>query len=171
MAQQAEKVEKENLEEVKSELFGNILSEIRSIVPKDFTEKENKSGVTWFGPSRTRLLKVIETKKGLRIEFNVEVDSKVTGMICYTKDEAKAKHMGTCQWVYSGSDVDTVKALVSQAIKGFEPKKRADSKEEKDKEEMKGKSSKDNKQVANEKLPEKELEKLKGKTTGASKTK
>lgn len=128
----AQVVEKLNNQE-KPELFAAVLEEIRKIIPSNFSAKENKSGVTWFGPNRTRLLKVVETKKGIRIEFNVEVDSHVPGMVTYTPEEAKEKHMGTCRWVYSGGDIEVVKKLVKQAVEGFQPKKRSDSKEEKDK--------------------------------------
>jgi hypothetical protein len=167
----------EEAKEGKQDLFVNVLAEIRKIVPQDFSEKENKSGVTWFGPNRTRLLKVVETKKGMRIEFNVEVNKDITGMTYYTKEQAKEKHMGTCRWIYSGGDMEVVKELVKQAISGFEPKKRADSKEEKDKEEVKVETKpaetkkedkkpevkkQENKPKVDRKLTAEELAKLKG---------
>lgn len=174
----AEIVQKNNKAvQEKPDLFVNILEEIRKIIPKEFSEKENKSGVTWFGPKRTRLLKVVETKKGIRIEFNVEVDSNVPGMITYTKEEAKEKHMGTCRWIYTGGDMELVKKLVKQAVERFEPKKRADSKEEKDKEEMRAKKEaevkkeelkkvenkkEEQKPQTNRKLSPEELAKLQG---------
>jgi hypothetical protein len=177
MAEAVEKLNNEVQVEEKQDLFVNVLAEIRKIVPKQFEEKENKSGVTWFGPNRTRLLKVVETKKGLRIEFNVEVDKEVPGMTYYTKEQAKEKHMGTCRWIYSGGDMEVVKNLVKQAIEGFEPKKRADSKEEKDKEEVKVETKpaetkkedkkpevkkQENKPKVDRKLTAEELAKLKG---------
>lgn len=115
-----------------NELFMKTMEEIKNIIPKDFQTKENKSGVTWFGASRTRLLKMVETKRGLRVEFNTPV-SKVDGLIELSVEEAKAKHMGTCRWIYTGADTETVKKLVQEAITKFQPKQRADAKAEKDK--------------------------------------
>ena len=69
---------------------------------------------------------------GLRVEFNTPV-SKVEGLVELSIEEAKAKHMGTCRWIYTGADTEVVKKLVQEAISKFEPKQRADAKAEKDK--------------------------------------
>lgn len=120
-----EETTEEVVQEQEIDLFVEALKVIRSTVPADkFSEKENKSGYTWFGESRTRLLKIVETKRGLRIEFNVPV-SNVEGLTILTEQEAKEKHMGTCRWIYSGDDIETVALLIEEAIEGFEPKKRA----------------------------------------------
>jgi hypothetical protein len=114
-------------------LYHKTLSEIRKLIPQGkFMEKENKSGITFFGDNKTRLLKMVETKKGLRIEFNVPVP-KVDGLQTLSEEDAKEKHMGTCRWIYTGDNVEDVKKLVKEALTGFEPKKRSDAKDEKDK--------------------------------------
>ena len=124
--------EQTNVEVKHNELFIKTMEEIKKIIPQEFLTKSNKSGVTWFGAGRTRLLKMVETKRGLRVEFNTPV-SKVEGLVELSIEEAKAKHMGTCRWIYTGADTEVVKKLVQEAISKFEPKQRADAKAEKDK--------------------------------------
>ncbi|GEM_PF-6574757 len=135
------KEEVQDTEKVKEELekahqsYVKTLEKIRVIVPKDkFKEKENNSGITFFGTEGTRTFKFIETKKGFKIELNVAV-SEVDGLTSLTEKEASDKHMGTCRWIYIGDNTATAVKLIDEAIKKFEPKKRSDSKEEKDKKE------------------------------------
>jgi predicted nucleotidyltransferase component of viral defense system len=165
MVQTATQVKEQEVK--KDDLYVKTLAEIRKMIPANkFQEKENKSGVTFFGESKTRLMKMVETKKGLRIEFNVPV-SKVTGLTVLSEEEAKAKHMGTCRWIYSGNNMDDVKKLVQEAIQKFEPKKRADAKDEKDKKDApkqeapKQEAKKEETPQTNRKLTEKEKAALK----------
>jgi hypothetical protein len=39
------------------------------------------------------------------------------GLTVLTKDEAKAKMMGTCQWIYQGKSLDKAIKLVHEAKK------------------------------------------------------
>lgn len=50
----------------------------------------------------------------LKVELNVPV-TKVDGLTILTKEEAKGKKMGTCQWVYRGNSLDTAMTLIKEA--------------------------------------------------------
>jgi hypothetical protein len=116
-------------------LYLKALDVIHKEVPEDkFKKKENNSGITFFGTEGTRAFKVIQAKKGVKLELNVPV-TNVEGLIILSEKEATEKHMGTCRWIYIGDNLDTIKELIKEAVEKYEPKKRADSKEEKDKKE------------------------------------
>ena len=137
-AEEGEKAEEKTEEQAAVEpgLFGKAMKEFEAAIPEDkFKAKENNSGVTYFGAEGTRIFKIIETKKGFKIEFNVAV-SPVEGLTTLTEAEAAEKHMGTCRWIYIGTDIQIAKKLIEEAVQKFAPKKRADSKEEKDKKEQ-----------------------------------
>lgn len=123
-------------------LYTQALELVKKMVPQDkFKFNEAGSGVSIFdngGGRGTRLLKVVKSQKGLRVEFNVNVDSKLKDVpasekIVYSDKEAKDKHMGTCQWIYAGNDLNVLKELIQIALAGFAPK----VKEEKKKDEVK----------------------------------
>jgi hypothetical protein len=122
-------------------LYDQAISMVKGLVPWDkFREGTAGSGLSIFdksGGRGTRLLKVVESKKGLRVEFNVEaVEPKIKELapndsIIYTVKEAKDKHMGTCRWIYTGTDLKVLKELVSASVAGFAPKVKEEKKEEK----------------------------------------
>jgi hypothetical protein len=41
--------------------------------------------------------------------------TKVDGLTILTKEEAKVKKMGTCQWIYKGRGLDAAMNLVKEA--------------------------------------------------------
>jgi len=110
---------------------------------KDFDARANNSGVTYFGKTG-RILKVIETKKGLKVEFNCAVSS-MDGVITLTENEASEKHMGSCQWIYSGIDLNIITGLIEECILNYNSKlaKEKPKKEVKNKSESKKESKKE----------------------------
>jgi len=122
-------------------IYEQALEIVQSMAPEGPQWKYNKagSGLSVFdtgGGRGTRLLKVVNSKKGLRVEFNVaSVEDRLSKVptgerTIYGEKEAKDKHMGTCRWIYTGSDLTVLKELVSIALSGFtskvkeEPKKK-----------------------------------------------
>lgn len=111
--------QKKNLGEEKYDAALKMIKDsVKVIKDVAFVEKENNSGSSFFGPGRTRLLKLVKIKTGYKLELNVEV-KKVENLTVLTEKEAKEKHMGSCRWLYSGTDDKVTKALVDEAIKGF----------------------------------------------------
>lgn len=106
------------------EAYNNVLEEIRKMVNEfngtKFEEVKNTSGSSFFGPVKTRLLKVVKTKSGYKIEFNFEVGPD-ENLRVLTPEEAKAKHMGTARWIYYGNDINVIRKLVRQALEKFKP--------------------------------------------------
>lgn len=107
------------------ELYTKTLSKIRDAIKAanskhKFTENDTASGQSIFGPERTRLLKLVKTRTGFILELNVEV-KPVEGLKVLTPEEAKQKHMGTCRWIYTGSDEKVIKNLVMEAVNNFIP--------------------------------------------------
>lgn len=173
-----EEEKKQDVKKVEAEeKFVKTLQQIRDVIKSsgtkhDFKENNIQSGTSFFGPERIRLLKVVKTRSGFTIEFNVEVP-KVDGLKVLTPEQAKAKHMGTCRWIYSGSDEKVIKQLVTEAVKNFEPvakmSRKADNKKEEQKKgtaeakaEQKREVEKPSK-VKNYTLPKEELDKIKTK--------
>lgn len=103
------------------EIYEKTLSQIRDLVKEgQFVEKKNASGHSFFGPSKTRLLKLVKIKSGHKLEFNVEVPT-ADEMQVLTLEQAKEKHMGTCRWIYNGKDERMIEKLVKHAVKNFKP--------------------------------------------------
>lgn len=122
-------------------MYQQAIALVDQMVPKDkFRFNQATSGLSIFdngGGRGTRLLKVVESKKGLRVEFNVDVEKVLkekapNDNITFTEKQAKEKHMGTCRWIYTGNDINVLKQLITLALSGFAPK----VKEEKKKEEV-----------------------------------
>lgn len=118
---------------VQKSLYDQAWDIIQEMVPlgSKFQVKEAGSGNSIFdlgGGRGTRLLKLVQSKKGLRVEFNVKSvedalkEVPANDKITYTEQEAKDKHMGTCQWIYTGSDLNVLRKLVEAALAGFQPK-------------------------------------------------
>jgi hypothetical protein len=55
----------------------------------------------------------------LVIEFNSAIESDVDGLIKYTEEEAKQKHLGTTKAVYDGGDTNIALDLIKEALKNF----------------------------------------------------
>lgn len=98
--------------------FGNhsqdLVEKIQVKLGEKFKPKYNKSGVTFFG-ARGRILKLVNTRSYLHVEFNVPV-TNVDGLTVLTREEAREKKMGTCQWIYKGDSLITVLELVDEAV-------------------------------------------------------
>lgn len=99
--------------------FGNhsqdLVEKIQDKLGAEFKPKYNKTGVTFFG-RRGRILKLVNTRSYLHVEFNVPV-IYVDGLMVLTKEEAREKKMGTCQWIFKGDSLMTVLKFVNEAIR------------------------------------------------------
>lgn len=132
--QPAEETEIKNEDsEIKSDkvetpdVSNEIKNEIeRIIINHKFQAKSNGSGVTYFGESG-RILKVIDSKKGLKIEFNSAI-SQMDGVTILTENEASEKHMGTCRWIYVGNDINIIAGLIEECIENYKAKPKKEKK-------------------------------------------
>jgi len=95
----------------------HLVEKIQAKLGAEFEPKYNKSGVTFFGP-RGRILKLVNTRSYLHVEFNVPVTT-VDGLTVLTREEAREKKMGTCQWIYKGDSLMTVLELVDEAVSKY----------------------------------------------------
>lgn len=95
----------------------DLVDTVLALLGPDFGPIYNKSGVTIYG-GVNRILKLVNAVNYLKIEFNVPV-TRVDGLTVLTKEEAKAKTMGTCQWIYKGESLDTAMNLVKEAKEKF----------------------------------------------------
>lgn len=112
-------------------LYDQAMEVVQSLVPKDkFRFNRATSGTSIFDTAEgrgTRLLKVVESKKGLRVEFNVDIAEQLKDVpgnekMVFSEKDAKDKHMGTCRWIYTGSDIKKLEDLVKASLAGFAPK-------------------------------------------------
>jgi hypothetical protein len=90
-----------------------LVEKVLAVLGPDFIPEYNKTGVTFFR-GLSRILKIVNAVNVLKFEFNVPV-TKVAGLTVLTKEEAKVKKMGTCQWIYQGESLDTAMKLVQEA--------------------------------------------------------
>ncbi|MBZ4649238.1 hypothetical protein [Thermosipho sp. (in: thermotogales)] len=115
-------ISEKNIENGGEKVYNEVLEKILKLIDNSedikFIEVKNKSGSSIFDSNKIRLLKVVKTKSGYKIEFNVHVSS-VEGMKILTDEEAKEKHMGTAKWIYSGNDFKVIEKLVLEAIENY----------------------------------------------------
>ncbi|MEH6954454.1 hypothetical protein [Neobacillus drentensis] len=90
-----------------------FVENVQTVLGPDYLPEYNKTGVTFFR-GLSRILKLVNAVNVLKIELNVPV-TKVDGLEVLTKEVAKAKKMGTCQWIYQGKSLDTAMKLVQEA--------------------------------------------------------
>lgn len=90
-----------------------LVDKVLVLLGTGFHPKYNKSGVTFYR-GKKRILKIVNLMNALKVELNVPV-AKVDGLTILTKEEAKKKKMGTCQWVYRGKSLDTAMTLIEEA--------------------------------------------------------
>lgn len=93
--------------------FTSVVGMAQEILGLGFSPKENKSGVTFFG-SKGRILMVKTNKTFAHIEFNAPV-MPVPGVNILSEKESREKSMGTCRWIYKGTDLKTVEQLIREA--------------------------------------------------------
>jgi hypothetical protein len=95
-----------------------LINLIQGKLGDTFIPSYNDSGVTFFGPGRRRILKLVDNSRWLKVEYNVAVP-KIEGVRILTEKEARDKHMGTCQWIYIGKSLDEVLYLLDIAIENY----------------------------------------------------
>jgi len=82
---------------------------------------EKQTGTSFF-QGNDRLCKVLKTKRGLRIEINVELPEeyvKLPHMESIDEATAYAKHYGTVRHIYRGEDMKDIKKIMTAAIDIF----------------------------------------------------
>jgi len=94
-----------------------LIEKVHASLGPDFTPEYRATGVTFYH-GFNRILKLVSATNHLKVEYNVQVP-KVDDLIVLTKEEAKEKKMGTCQWIYKGRSLDMAMHLVREAKKVF----------------------------------------------------
>lgn len=109
---------------------------IRDLISKagdlKLIENESKTGFSYFA-GKKRLCKLLKTKRGVRLEINVELPKKfaeMPEMENISKEMAHRKHLGTMRHLYRGSDSRHIKAIMMEALKVFKAELEAEQKEE-----------------------------------------
>lgn len=97
--------------------FTTVVNIAKDILGIGFSPKENLSGITFWG-SKGRIIKVVKTMKSATVEFNVPV-VKVPGLIILSDKEARGKSMGTCRWIYKGTDLDIIEKLIRESLNNY----------------------------------------------------
>lgn len=98
---------------------------IRELISKtedlQIKEHESKTGFSYFA-GKKRLCKLLKTKRGIRLEINVELPDKFANMpemenISYEK--AHRLHLGTMKHLYRAADSRHIKSIIAEALKSF----------------------------------------------------
>jgi hypothetical protein len=77
---------------------------------------------TSFFQGNDRLCKVLKTKRGLRIEINVDLPEELIslpGMVTIDAAEAYSKHYGTVRHIYKGESLQDIKSVMTEAVRIF----------------------------------------------------
>jgi rRNA-processing protein FCF1 len=93
----------------------DLLIRIQEILGPHFKPKYNKTGVTFWGPKDKRILKLVNTRNTIVVEFNSPV-TIVPDLIVLTDKEARDMKMGTCRWIYKGDNAALLLDLVKEAL-------------------------------------------------------
>lgn len=97
--------------------------ELMKTVAKGFDPRSSQTGTSYF-KGKERLCKVLNSKKGIRIEVNVFVPKAVEDkfkMVRLEEGVAKKKHLGTMKYpVIALDDTGSLKELVGHLVKSFE---------------------------------------------------
>lgn len=97
--------------------------EIMSKIAKEFQARGSQTGTSYF-KGKDRLCKVLNSKKGIRIEVNVLVPKAVEDkfkMERLGEGVAKKKHLGTMKYsVVALDDAGSLKELIGHLVKSFE---------------------------------------------------
>ncbi len=103
-----------------SEAAVKVVRDLVSAAPElKITESESKTGYSFFS-GKSRLCKVLKTKRGVTVELNVELPKKfaeMDGMETISAAKAKAKHLGTMKHYYRAADDKQIKVIITEAMK------------------------------------------------------
>lgn len=85
-------------------------------------ETDNASGTSYFS-GRTRLFKLVKSKRIISLEINVQLSKEfckeITGMDDISKSTAHLKHMGTMKHHYRSTDSKEIARIISNIITEF----------------------------------------------------
>jgi hypothetical protein len=92
----------------------------------NFVPQQNKTGVTFF-EGKQRLVKIINSKKNLKLEINLELSKvmeskleKSNGILTkITPALAHEKHLGTMKYLFSDNTEKEVKNIVTDLLKNY----------------------------------------------------
>lgn len=99
----------------KEENFEELIGKIDEFVNEGFEKRERKTGITYVR-DRKRLFKVVSAAKSISIELNNVIEAEVDGLVKFTEEEAKIKHLGSVRAVYTLGDEETALALIKEVI-------------------------------------------------------
>lgn len=109
---------------------------IRDLISKNvdlkLIENESKTGFSYFA-GKKRLCKLLKTKRGIRLELNVQLPKKFSDlpeMENISKDLAHRKHLGTMKHLYKSSNDKEIAQIMVEAIKVFKAEMALVSKEQ-----------------------------------------
>lgn len=111
----------EKVEVIETE-FEKSLKILRNTVTKNpelkLVEQEAKTGFSYF-LGKTRLCKLLKTKRGVTLELNVKLPKKyddTPGLQNISAAMAYKKHLGTMKHLYKGGDASLINSLIKAAI-------------------------------------------------------
>lgn len=110
--------------EKKVDGFALTLKEIKTLIKgTKITERENKTGSSFFDGSK-RFCKVVKTgKEAVYLELNVKLPEKykkLDGMETFSPQEASKKHLGTLVHIFRGKDEKVIKEVINEAFNVFQ---------------------------------------------------
>jgi hypothetical protein len=90
-----------------------------------FIPQENKTGVT-FMAGKQRLVKIVNTKKGLKLEINLELSKNLENklnesgeLMIISKAMAHQKHLGTMKYLYKSIDTTNLEIAIKDLLKSY----------------------------------------------------
>jgi hypothetical protein len=97
------------------------------VVETKFIPQENKTGITFF-EGKQRLVKIVKTKKNLKLEINLEMTKslenkleKGNGILQKISPAlAHEKHLGTMKYLFTDNSEKDVKEIVTNLLKGYQ---------------------------------------------------
>lgn len=96
-----------------------IIREINLKAPElKIVEQEAKTGFSFFS-GKTRLCKLLKTKRGVTLELNIKLPQNfkdTIGLENISAAQAHKKHLGTMKHLYKGNDASLVKELILASI-------------------------------------------------------
>lgn len=102
--------------------FEITVEEVRKAVTgSKIVEQAGNTGTSWF-QGKKRLVKVLNSKRGLTIEINVTLPKaleELDGMKKISAVEAHKKHLGTMKYMYKAPDTKQVSKIIKAAVTQF----------------------------------------------------
>lgn len=112
------------MEKLQFEIATEVVTEM--VKGSNFIPQQNKTGVT-FMAGKQRLVKIVNTKKGLKLEINLpltkatEAKLNKAGILdIISPAMAHQKHLGTMKYLYKGTDTTDLALIIKDCMKAYE---------------------------------------------------